>query len=107
MADVTIYDLPFNCVRLSEADFSDFAAIYVILCVKKGGSWTVIDVGQSGEAGTRIDSHDREECWKQNCPNKNIWVCIYKTPSTSYTKEKRKVLEGKIRDFYNPDCGKE
>lgn len=107
MADVTIYNLPFKCVRLSEADFSDFAAIYVILCVGEGGKWKVIDVGQSGEVGTRINSHDREECWKKNCPNGNIWVCIYKTPSSQYTKEQRVALEGQIRDSYKPNCGKQ
>lgn len=106
MADVTIYNLPFKCVRLSEADFSDFAAIYVILCVGERGKWNVTDVGQSGEVGTRINSHDREDCWKKNCPSGNIWVCLYKTPSTGYTKEQRTALEGKIREHYNPPCGK-
>lgn len=106
MVDVTIYNLPFKCVRLSEADFSDFAAIYVILCIDKVGKTKVIDVGQSGEVGTRINSHDREDCWKKNCSSGNIWVCLYKTPSTSYTKEQRTTLEGKIREHYNPDCGK-
>jgi hypothetical protein len=106
MADVTIYNLPFTCVKLSEADFSDFAAIYVILCVSVGGKWKVLDVGQSREVGTRINSHDRENCWNQNCQSGSIWVCLYKTPSTSYTKEQRSVLEKEIRDFYNPVCGK-
>jgi hypothetical protein len=106
MADVNIYRLPFKCVKLSEADFSDFAAIYVILCVDKGGNSKVIDVGQSGEVGTRINSHDRANCWKKNCQTGNIWVCLYKTPSTSYTKDQRTALEGEIRKYYNPDCGK-
>jgi|GEM_PF-3432314 len=39
---VTIGGLPFQCVKFSEADFSDIAAIYVILCVDKNGRWTVI-----------------------------------------------------------------
>jgi hypothetical protein len=105
VVDLTIFSLPFKCVKLSEADFSDFAAIYVILCVDNSGSWKVIDVGQSGQVGSRIDTHDRQECWEKNCPNKNIWVCIYKTPSTLYTKEQRIDLEGKIRDYYKPVCG--
>lgn len=45
---VKIGGVEFACVRLSEADFSDFAAVYVILVVSADGSWKVLDVGQSG-----------------------------------------------------------
>ena len=103
---VTIGNLAFQCVRLSEADFKDIAAIYVIICVDKDGIWKVLDVGQTGELGERIDNHDRKKCWKDNCPNKNIWVCIYKMPSDKYTKQDRLDLEKKLRDQYNPPCGK-
>lgn len=106
MKNVKIYDLQFMCVKLSEADFSDFAAIYVILCIDKEGTSKVIDVGQSGELGSRIDSHDRKECWKKYLPDCNIWVCIYRMPSSKYSKEQRVSLEGNIRDYYKPVCGK-
>jgi len=103
---VTIGALPFQCVKLSEADFRDIAAIYVILCVDKDGNWTVLDIGQTGELGERIDTHDRKKCWAEKCPNNNIWVCVYKMPSDNYTKQDRLNLEKKIRNQYNPPCGK-
>ena len=103
--ELTIYNLPFKCTRLSDADFSDRAAIYVIICVISKDDWEVIDVGQSGELGTRIDTHERKRCWEQHCPNGNIWVCIYPMPSSSFSKQQRIELEGKIRDEYNPVCG--
>jgi hypothetical protein len=102
---VTIGGLPFQCVKLSEADFSDIAAIYVILCVDKNGNWTVIDIGQTGELGKRIDTHDRRSCWETNCPNHNIWVCIYKMPTDKYNKQDRLELEKRLRNQYNPPCG--
>ena len=105
-ANVTIGGLPFVCVRLANADFADVAAIYVILCVAQDGNWTVLDVGQSGELGTRIDSHDSQGCWSRNCPSGNIWVCVYHMPSNKYTKEDRMKLEKTLRDQYNPSCGK-
>lgn len=105
-ANVTIGGLSFACVRLANADFADVAAIYVILCVDQNGGWTVLDVGQSGELGTRIDSHDRQGCWSRNCPSGNIWVCVYCMPSNKYTKEDRMRLEKTLRDQYNPSCGK-
>jgi hypothetical protein len=61
-ANVTIGGYPFVCVSLANADFADIAAIYVILCVAKDRSWRVLDVGQTGELGDRIDSHDRRTC---------------------------------------------
>lgn len=103
---VKIFNLSFQCVRLSQADFSDVAAIYVILCVGVEGKTTVIDVGESGQLGSRINDHDRSDCWDKNCSNKNIWVCVYKTPSSEYTAQQRRDLEKNIRDFYKPICGK-
>jgi len=103
---VTIEGKNFQCVRLADADFNNIAAIYVIICVAKDSSWTVLDVGQSGELGDRIDNHDRRQCWLNNCPNKNVWVCIYPMPSKDYSKQDRLDLERELRDELNPPCGK-
>ncbi|MDQ7788455.1 MAG: hypothetical protein RDU41_00190 [Clostridia bacterium] len=104
--DVTIGGYPFVCVPLAQADFSDVAAIYVILCVAQDRSWTVLDVGQSGQVGSRIDDHDRRGCWERNCPNRNIWVCAHRMPSAQHTKQKREQLESALRAKLNPKCGK-
>jgi hypothetical protein len=97
---------PFVCIPLAQADFSDVAAIYVILCVDQDDTWTVLDVGQSGQVGNRIDDHDRKGCWERNCPNRNIWVCVYCMPSSQYTKQQREQLESALRTQLSPKCGK-
>jgi len=102
---VNIGGYPFQCVRLAEADFRDVAGVYVILCVAQGGSWTVLDVGQSGELETRFDSHPRKPCWETNCPSKNIWVCVYPMPSDAFTKEQRLDREVSLRNQYKPPRG--
>ena len=94
------------CVPLSKADFSDIAAIYIILCVNDDGSYKVIDIGQSGKLGERINTHDRKNCWKRKCPHGNIWVCVYKMPSKIYTKQDRLDLEKKWRAKHHNLCGK-
>lgn len=104
-ANVTIGGYSFICVRLADADFADIAAIYVVLCVDQNSQWTVLDVGQSGELGSRIDSHDRRGCWSRNCPSGNIWVCVYRMPSNQYTKEDRLRVEKSLRSQFNPPCG--
>jgi hypothetical protein len=105
MVDVTIGGYPFICVPLAEADFSDVAAVYVVLCVASDGSWTVLDVGQSGRVGSRIDEHERRNCWQKNCPSGNIWVCVYRMPTDRYSESDRLAVENEIRRRYNPPCG--
>lgn len=104
--DLTIGGTTFVCVTLSEADFSDVAAVYVILCVAQDASWTILDVGQSGQVESRIDDHDRKASWARNCANNNIWVCLYRMPSSQYTRQDREKLEAELRTQYRPPCGK-
>ena len=103
--NVAIGGYQFACYPLSEAGVVNGAAVYVVLCVSEGGSWQVLDVGQSGDAGQRITSHPRRECWLANCANRNIWVCIYPMPSSRFTKENRLGLEQHLRRQYSPPCG--
>jgi hypothetical protein len=103
---ITIGNLEFTCVRLSEADFKEVAAIYVIICVDSNGKWKVLDVGQTGSLGERIDGHDRKDCWIKNCPDQNIWVCVYPLPTARYSQKERVDMEKRLRDQYNPPCGK-
>jgi hypothetical protein len=102
---VTIGGKPFACVRLADADFRDQAAVYVILCVGPGGSWKVLDVGQSGAVGSRIDSHDRKDEWHAHCSSGNIWVCVYPTPTSRFTMDERLKFEASLREQYAPLCG--
>ena len=101
--NLTIEGAPFACVRLAEADFADVAAVYVVICVASGGSWKALDVGQSGSVGSRIDAHDRKDCWRRNCPSGNIWVCVHRMPSSST--QQREELERSLRRSLNPPCG--
>jgi len=102
---VTIGDLPFQCDRLGVVQYDNVAAVYVIICVDDDGTWQVLDVGETGELGDRLEGHEREDCWRDNCPGNNIWVCVYYTPSDQYSGEDRKQIESMIRKQYNPPCG--
>jgi hypothetical protein len=102
---VTIEGYPFACVRLADADFTDIAAIYAVLCVAQDGNWIVLDIGQSGELGKRINDHDRMQCWIEKCSNKNVWVCVHRMPSDKFSKEDRLELEKYLREKLKPPCG--
>ena len=103
---VTIEGLSFTCVPLEEANFKDIAAIYVIICINKGNTPKIIDIGQTGEAGDRFDNHKRKECWKKYCQMGKLWACLYPMPSVKFTKKERIDLERKLRTKFNPPCGK-
>jgi hypothetical protein len=105
---VNIGGKQFECLPLSEARFADVAGVYVILCVARGGSWTVtdvLDVGESGQVGSRIEEHERKEQWLDNCRNNTVWVGLHKMPSKMYAPEDRRSLERALRRQYQPPCG--
>ena len=104
--NVTIGNFAFVCVPLSIANFLDVAAVYVILCVGATGKWNILDVGQTGGLGDRIDSHERRSCWERHCRGKNIWVGVYKMPSDKNSESDRLNVEAWIRTTYGPlPCG--
>jgi len=76
----------------------DRAAVYLVLA----GNDKVIDVGQSGETGTRLVSHERKPCWDRNGGK---WFCIRWMPSDRYSREDRERVEHDIRINESPTCG--
>lgn len=101
---VMIGGKPFECVKLSEADFADNSAIYVVLCYQRNRSWTILDVGRVGPVGTRIDDYEKYASWVSSCTKDNLWVCIYRMPSPQYTREDREQFEAQLRKEYEPLC---
>ena len=79
----------------------DRSGVYVILCLvdKK---YFVIDVGESAQVKTRIENHDREDCWRRYC-NDTLMVAVLYTPNLQQTG--RSAIEQEIRRKYNPPCG--
>ena len=82
------------------------AAVYVIICRSTDGKYYVIDVGESGETGVRLANHERRSCWKDNCSGSLSVYLHYMPSSQGYDAASRRQLEAKIRQQYNPSCGK-
>ncbi|ABR30951.1 hypothetical protein SU69_05565 [Thermosipho melanesiensis] len=77
----------------------DRSGVYVILCSNR----IVIDVGEASMVKTRIESHDRKECWEKHCYGFISYAAYY----IEYGKKPSRVeVEQDIREFYNPPCGK-
>jgi len=86
----------------STANVEDKAGIYVILC-DSTSKYILIDCGESATVKSRIDTHDRKDCWKLNCSG-TLCVAVYYTPNMQQSE--RIAIEQQIRRGYDPPCGK-
>lgn len=60
----------------------------------------VIDVGEADKVKTRIDTHDRKDCWRRESRGGRVGVAAF------YADEKtRKEIQDQLRKKYNPPCG--
>lgn len=82
-------------------DLEDRSGIYVILCYQNN-EYIVIDVGESATVRSRVDNHDRKDCWGRKCQGV-LYVVVYYTPNLQ--QPGRMAIEQEIRDTYNPPCG--
>ncbi|GAB6166183.1 hypothetical protein JCM19992_21830 [Thermostilla marina] len=83
------------------AQLDDRAGVYAILC-SHDGKYDVVDVGESAQIRTRVENHDRKDCWQWNCAG-TLMVAAYYTPHLQSAG--RVSIEQEIRARYNPPCG--
>ena len=99
-ANLMIGERSFSCVKLSEADFTDTMAVYVILCIRQNDSWSLLDVRQRGKVMSWINDQERKKIWSLNCPDNDIWVGVCPMPSCQYTNPDCERFEEKLRKQY-------
>jgi len=90
---------------LEEADLLDRACVYVILC-KSGEGYTIVYIGETGQVGTRLSTHNRRDCWRRNCST-SLYVAVYWTPSNQYSSEERREIERELIEKYDPPCNRQ
>lgn len=79
----------------------DKSGVYVILC-HNSQNYNVVDVGESATIKSRIENHDRKDCWKKNCSS-TLEVAVLYTPNMQQAG--RMGIEQELRDQYKPPCG--
>ena len=85
-----------------ESKLAGLPGVYVVLDVNNDGSYSCIDVGESGKVDTRIANHDREQCWIRNTEGRRAFAVLY-TDGTD--DDYRKTIEGQVRLSVSPPCG--
>ncbi len=98
---ITIGSYVFDGPYTSTNDLEDRSGVYAILD-KRSDGYHVIDIGESSEVKTRVENHDRADCWKRNKQG-SLCVAVYYTPNKQQSG--RKEIEQELRRQYNPPCG--
>lgn len=80
----------------------DRAGVYAIHCYRDD-KYSLIDVGEAAKVKSRVETHDRKNCWKRECAG-TLTVSAYYTPNLQQAG--RMQIEQEIRDQYYPPCGK-
>ncbi len=98
---ITIGKYTFEGPYENTDNIADKSGVYAIHCYLNK-EYYLIDIGESAKLKTRIDFHDRRDCWTLNCSGKLTFSVLY-TPNAQQSG--RKKIEQKLRDQYNPPCG--
>ncbi|MDI3548403.1 MAG: hypothetical protein PWR10_2055 [Halanaerobiales bacterium] len=99
---ITIAGYKFTGPYTSTTKLKDKQGIYAILCLSDD-QYKLLDIGESARVRSRVESHERMKCWQRNCSG-TFAVAVYYTPH--WTQIGRAELQQKIRELYNPPCGK-
>lgn len=101
-SSITIEGHRFEGPYTDTSRLKDQAGVYVILDRRADGRWHVIDVGESEQVKTRVESHDRKDCWERHRQG-TLGVAVVYTPG--WTAAQRRALESRIRQTYSSPCG--
>lgn len=80
----------------------DRSGVYAILDLRADGKYCIIDVGESSQVKTRVETHDRKGCWQHNRRG-TLYVAVLYRPNLQQAG--RSAIEQEIRQQYNPPCG--
>jgi hypothetical protein len=63
---ITIGKYEFEGPYHDTASLKDRSGVYAILDHKEGEHYGLLDVGESANVKTRVETHDRKDCWNRN-----------------------------------------
>lgn len=99
---ITVGNHTFDGPYTNAGSLNDNSGVYAIHC-NRDGKYYLIDVGESATVKTRIENHDRADCWKKNCQG-TLTVSVLYTPNKQQAG--RMEIEQELRELYDPVCGK-
>jgi len=81
-------------------EIKDKSGVYAMVCILEG-EYFLLDLGESLKLRTRIENHDKKDCWTKHC-NGKLRIYAHYTP---FLKQKGRILiEQELRELFHPDC---
>ncbi len=81
-------------------EIKDRSGLYAIVCTVDQ-EYFLLDVGESLKLRTRIENHDKKDCWTKHC-NGKLTIYAHYTP---FLKQHGRILiEQELRQLFQPDC---
>lgn len=99
---ITIGRYSFEGPYTSTGSLEDKSGVYAILCRRENRNY-LLDVGESHTVKSRVENHEREDCWNRNCRNGTLTYAVYYTPHLQQAG--RKEIEQELRGQYDIPCG--
>jgi hypothetical protein len=98
---ITVGKHSFDGPYSSTDKLQDRSGVYAIHC-HRNDKYYLMDVGESATVKTRVENHDRKDCWQRNCPG-SLTFSAYYTPDLHQAG--RMEIEQEIRKQFDPPCG--
>lgn len=98
---ITIGRYTFEGPYTNTNSLRDNSGVYAIHC-HYNNAYYLVDVGESATVRTRIDNHDRKDCWTRNCKGVLTVSVLY---TTGQQQAGRMAIEQEIRNQFNLPCG--
>lgn len=84
-------------------DLRDNPGVYAVLDIRDAGaSYACIDVGESDRVATRVNGHDRKQCWFRNTLGRRAFAVLY---TAGHDDSHRRRIEQDVRLSTSPPCG--
>jgi hypothetical protein len=100
---VSIGNYQFEGPSSSTGPLEDRDGIYAVLTQAGPGEFSIVDTGESEMVRSRVENHDRSDCWRRNASRDGRLVAVLYTPHVQQSG--RVVFEGALRRQYQPACG--
>ena len=91
------FEGPYSSTTLLE----DKAGVYAIIDARPTEN-ILVDIGESANVKSRVENHDRSDCWKRNSAGQ-LQAAVMYTPNLY--QEGRMRIEQEIRNQYTIACG--
>ncbi len=85
----------------SVSSLRDESGVYAIIDERPAAN-IVVDVGESSTVKSRVEGHDRKDCWNRNKLG-TLKVAVLYTPNKQQSG--RMEIEQEIRRNFRPSCG--